>query len=461
MIIMYAEREMCFKFTFDNGAIYECSTQRDDCVVTEYSIKETESVNVGNPLGIISSNTLQLSIFDDSGVLARTNTSSPYYGYMRNGVKIEVFEKYKDSLDTERTVSFGVYYTDSWQNSNNGGDLSTVNISAVDKLTYVGKLPIPELDDYGGVTVVDLYYNLLKKCGAGLTDNDIYADPSLELSMSFTIMKGDRMMSVLNSIAQALIARITISRDGKIMLLPAFPKAEPEETLDAEVFSSINFSQNQDNNYNKVQLKYNLVSDRASEELARYEGLVLKPGENTINDLSLTSDAVGLDGVYIEYTSTPEKYLGMIEYIAYQGYQSGVTVRIKNNTSENISCNIAVWGTSTALSDATVERELPYIGGVTTSNVADTLMLESYIIQTEEDANKYLDDVVNYITKTSHEVSVSGMLPTYFKAGMYITITDDSKVSRDDITGTFYIKGVTLDFNMTTMVTLNMYKVEG
>lgn len=455
------EKPMHFKLTFDNGKIYHCYSDNSDTdIAVSYNISETEADTSGNPLGVISSSTLSLEIFERNGDLSKTNKNSPYYPYMRSGVKIEVFEKYTDTLGRPREEPFGVYYSDSWQNSNRGGEASAVSISAIDRLTYICKLPIPELEDYAGVDVVDLYYRLLLNCGAGLTQTEIYADPSLELSMSFTLTKGARMMESLNSIAQALVARITLTREGNIKLMPAFPEKVITHTVDASVLEGISLNQNRDTGYNRVTLNYNLVSGRASEELARYDNLILKPGENIINDLSLSSSAVGLDGVYLDYSLTPARYENVIEYITYKGFQGGVSVKIFSNLTEDLPCSISVWGTGTALSSASISKDVPTIDGVIPQKVADTLMLESYIIQTEADASAYLDKVITYLKSIGQGLTIYGDLDTSFEVGQYITITDDLNVSEDDITGDYYVTGVDIAYDGDTSVTLTLYKVE-
>ena len=113
------------KLTFDNGEIFETTTENDNssssCCVN-LQINESEANIMGNPLGIFTSNTVNLEIVDKTNSLIPTNNNSKYYGYMRNGVQINIYK-------LPNLEPFGEYFSTSWDIVREGGDYQTVNIT--------------------------------------------------------------------------------------------------------------------------------------------------------------------------------------------------------------------------------------------------------------------------------------------------------------------------------------------
>lgn len=71
---------------FDNGAKYTAVSDNDQNNILEsFNITETAAELSGNPVGIMAPNYANFNIIDKNNLLLTTNTSSPYYGYMRNG----------------------------------------------------------------------------------------------------------------------------------------------------------------------------------------------------------------------------------------------------------------------------------------------------------------------------------------------------------------------------------------
>ena len=171
-IAMIDGQQLKCKLTFDNGKVYECSTTNtDDKVLQTARINESEGITSGNPLGIMSSNSVNLSILDSAGVLVLTNASSPYAGYMRNGVKIELTLINKDGSESP----FGTYYTDDWDTKMSNGGYDTTNLNGKDYLDYIGNMEIPELDAFASVEISELLVAIFE--GLGLKSDQYYINP--------------------------------------------------------------------------------------------------------------------------------------------------------------------------------------------------------------------------------------------------------------------------------------------
>ena len=436
------------KLTFDNGEIFETTTENDNlnssCCVN-LQINESEANIMGNPLGIFTSNTVNLEIVDKTNSLIPTNNNSKYYGYMRNGVQINIYK-------LPNLEPFGEYFSTSWDIVREGGDYQTVNITGDDKLTYIGNMEIPELPSYIGLDVTDLLTNLFK--AIGLTEENYVIDESLSLSMSFSITKGSRVREVLNSIAQSLIARITLKRDGKIYIMPAFPNAEiTGEIENDEDIQNFTTSHNMANIYNKVKLNYNLISNKPAEILETLNNVELVLGLNTFSNISINKNILSYDGVYVEYDADEVSNDDKISRIDFKGYQGGISIEIESTKQEPFLCNIEIAGRTANATDSYVESTIK----TTDAKVANTLSLESFVIQHESDAKAYVNKVVDYLEKISHEVVLHGLFSEEIETGIYIIINSDLI----ELQGKYYITEYNMLVGEGSNTSIKAIKIKG
>lgn len=434
----YNNEQIRITMRFDNGATYVASTNNTgDKVLETCTIDENEGNTNGNPLGIMSSNTIHFTIYDSSGVLVKTNKDSPYYGYMRNGVLCLV--EWQDSDGAYHP--FGTYYTNSWNNTRSDGGYQSVSISARDRLNYIGNLNIPELPAFSSIEIKTLLVEIFQ--AIGLTDMDYYIDPSLNLTLTFSITKGAQLRETLNAIAQALIARITINRLGIIEIKPAFPEIPSDlDIVDGKYISSGAMEQNPYTDYATVQLSYYELGIQNSVILATLDNANVANGLNSFDNLQLSNRTQGIDLATFEYDVTSENNETAISDIGYTGYQGGVSVTIESTNSDNIVGTITVEGRETGDSEVVISKDI--FGA--DRKVSNTLMLTSDYIQTKSDAQSYINAVVAYINKIRNsgrfEQSIIGFM---LETGKYISLQSDDK----DMDGTYYIQGITFNVGET------------
>lgn len=435
-------------FTFDNGATFETTTDKtniDNSCIINFMLSESEANLIGNPLGIFTSNSLTLEIVDKLGVLIPTNISSPYFGYIRNGVKIEVFK-----LDDGEP--FGVYYSNSWDVNRENGTFKTVTIAADDMLTYIGNIETPELPSYIGLDIKELLKNVF--LAIGLEEKDFFIDESLQLSMSYGITKGEKIRDVLNGICQSLVARIVLRRDGVIYVTPAFPNTEPYGEIKTDAFiENYTIAHNQSNTYNKVKLNYNRVTNRPSEIIETLNNVELVMGVNEFNNIEIPQNVISYDGVFVEYEANSESYDDKIKNISFKGYQGGISITIESAKSEPFFANIEIAGRLANATDSYVESTIK----TTDAKVANPLILNSFVIQNEQDALSYVNKVVEYLEKISHQVDLNGLFSTEIEPGMYIVIRSDV----EELAGKYYVMGYNLTCGEGATTSLQCLKMRG
>lgn len=447
-IAMIDGQQLKCKLTFDNGKVYECSTTNtDDKVLQTARINESEGITSGNPLGIMSSNSVNVSILDSAGVLVLTNASSPYAGYMRNGVKMELTLINKDGSE----APFGTYYTDDWDTKRSNGGYETTNLNGKDYLDYIGNMEIPELDAFASVEISELLVAIFE--GLGLKSDQYYINPSLNLELTFSVTKGAKVRDTLNAIANALIASITISRNNVIQVNPAFP-TQPAEipVLESHYISDTTIGHNRDSQYNEVRLDYVAVGIQESVDLARLNSYRLAPGPNSIDSVEIPSNTQGIDGIFVSCSATHLNYAALIGDIDYTGYQGGISISIESLAEEAFDADIVVSGRT---SGSTRKSIYAKVGGNKSINTGLTLMLTSEYIQSDAIAKKYIADVADYLSKIAATIRFNCLLSPVIETSSYVQLENTA----DTLDGIYFITGLSFNFSETYSVDVTAIKI--
>ena len=450
-IPQWGVEEVRLKMIFDNGEEYECSTKNtNDHVLLNCKIQENESNTHGNPLGIMSSNSAYFTIGDYSGLLVKSNTQSPFFGYMRNGVKCILEWVDGDNV----SHPFGTYYTNGWDNTKREGAFQSANISAQDRLNYIGNLNVPELPAFSSIEISDLLINIFTAIGLESSEYDI--DPSLDLTLTFSIVKGAKLRDTLNSIAQRLLAVITIDRAGIIKIRPAFPEVPQSiNSIDCDVVSigSATLKQNQYTDYATVQLSFYELGINNSVTLATVPNNNINQGENVFDNIQLSNKTQGIDLVTFEYDVDDENYVDSIDDIEYTGYQGGISVNIDSNNEETLNGIITVEGRETGDAEVVISADIISAD----HKVSNTLFLQNDYVQNRQQANQYLALVVDYIEKIRNSVHFENAIISYLlESGQYIRIEN----ADDWLNGLHYVTGVSFNIGESYSVNFDTIKFD-
>lgn len=433
---------------FDNGGTYTALSDNDsNSVLNSLDITESSAITSGNPTGILEPNYANFKIIDFSDTLLSTNQVSPYFGYMRNGVKCSLYVSY----DGGEFEPFGVYYTEDWQSEKSNGGYSEVSLSCVDNLEYIGNKELPPLPAYSGVNVIDMVKNIFK--GIGLSEADYHIDETLSLTMIYAVTKSTTVREALNSISQALIARIYTDRAGIIQVVPAIPTKEVKYKVEDLYIESFNVQHNRISQYNKVKLLYNKIDNRPADTILELNNIHIIPGLNELKNLQINSNILSIDGVFITTEADEVSNLDKIEYIDYTAYQGGIDIAIFSNKTEGFYGNLEVIGRITGITDAFVESEIKG----TDAKIANTLTLENPVIQDVGVAQTYVNNVAAYLSSMSQQVVFGGALCSMLGVQDYIEIlSEDSTVA-----GTYLITQVNIVDGEAYGLTATAVKIKG
>lgn len=309
-------------FYFDNDMKYEVSLydNSDEKFITYFRKRQPRSISYNSFFGSIASNKLNLSIFDANNYLDINNTDSPYFDYMRHGVKIEL---QIEDIENNTYVPFGTYYVTKWSNSFYDGLQDVTPIEAEDELTYILDSDMPKLPAYSGVKAIKLISDVLVGCG--VDKNRIKIDTSLDYELPFGTTEDDKVGYFLNSICTALCAVMVINDNNDVLIYSALRGYGKNWNI-FELPIKVTGRNNIKSTYDGVKVTY----DKA---VGREVGTIL---DTVINIEGQVTEIEGLgfnNKMLSVLEISAEKDDVDAEILDFQAYQNGIDLKVKCNKS--------------------------------------------------------------------------------------------------------------------------------
>lgn len=351
-----------------------------------------------NPLGIAESSTMSMEVFDENDYLSPMNSASIYYGQMVNGVEI----KMEISYDGQNWGPYGSFYVTSWSGSFSDGYHNLVQISAQDALNAIGNKEVPALPVYANITIRTLIAYVM--LGLGYTEDQYYVDPSLDYSLPYGLIAGTKVREFFNNICQLTLSRVTISKTGIIMFVPAYGLSQNynEIVLTPDELGSLSNKNTSNIDYNEVVVKYLEMLGSSEETLLEDNSHSIDVGVTTITDLKFSKKALAIKNVNVICGNR-----NRLSSVVYAAYQNGIQVSIAS-TVQIDECKIVVRGIAASTKDREVKVPITnasLVGG-------RPFEFDTQLMMEEKDANNLARDIVQYIENISKQISVSGTVIT-------------------------------------------------
>lgn len=421
--------------TFDDATSYEVDdyTFNPNKTIVSINTSEAESVTSGNPIGIMTSNSIHLSIIDTSGCLNISKKDGPYYNKIRNGVKIELYTKHNGAEDL-----YGTYYTTDWGTPFSGGSDEPTSITGKDKLNYIGNKEIPKLPIYSGVPIGTLIKQVFN--GVGISDDEYYVDPSLSIGTVFGITVGSRLRDFLNQVAQALVARVVLDRHGVIMIVPALRTYGDQYRISDRYTENVRSSHNSSLIYNKIRVNYKKPGTSELDMIASINGVKITGGKNEIKNIVFDKKVMSIDQVEFIHNNGGNDIGDVIDNIYWVAYQNGIDLSFDNVLSSNIeNVNIVIYGCILNEIDSSEEIDIPN----SDAYLSNVLEVQNSLIQDAESAKDLANSLSDYIIKMNNVWEMSTQLNPFATTGDRVII--DSTYA--DYTGNYKIISCRTNFS--------------
>ena len=421
---------------FDNGLTYETQTHSlGNNSIVSFRKREVEQVNYTNLFGSISSNEISIRLFDVLDRLNISNTESPYYRYMRQGVKIEAYISY---LGGDYWQDYGTYYVESWSGVFSDGLQDIVQINAVDEMKYILNNDMPKLDVYSAVNIETLIKWVLSGCGVDA--GRVYISPALDTSFKFGVTEDVKVGYFLNEVCQALCAVINITNSNMIKIVPALASYGNQYDLSSKYIESIENLTNTRNIYTKVKCLYDKRRGSRYGSLL-YDNLELNNDEGHLNVLRFNKKALNIKEIRVESDN-------LISFGGFMAYDRGMDAVIGNIKPEE-EVNITVSGDYITSSEKYTISDIEYADIKNNRSVS----YETYnkYIDTEAEAQAISDKLARFIELNNSKVRLRTIYTPKITLGDILTFSDSELlkgsykvIGNETSHGTSYEKILTL-----------------
>jgi len=375
------------RFTFNSGVVYE-GVGTDE--VLQVDIQRDLADNNTDPLGVVRSGTISIKLMDKDKKFVKNNKTSPYFGLLSEGFKIEWYI----SIDGGVFTKHGEYYATDIKNSSGNGGYNKVTINGADILQYIGNQPVNIVGIRRNQTVKDYLASIFNSVGLNASQYNI-AD-TLTKTIKYTYTFGTKLKDVLNSVAKSYMCNIFVDGNGIIQVVDLLDLAnKTTKRMDFDgVVNTFEVALGTDllDTYNAVRLKYTNPTVVKGDTLLEISDFEIPAGTNELS----------------EFTFSNNKKADKIEYVTIVPVESDVTISINNirwtqdsiilnvtNPKETaIRAKIVVKGDCLIENTAVMER---YISGIPVER-RKYIEIDAKLIQSDSYAEEYCTIILHYLS---------------------------------------------------------------
>ena len=323
-----------------------------------------------NPLGAISANEIDFTLFNKDAMFNPANTTSPYYGKMKLNVPVKVFMK-PDKSDVDWDP-LGLFYVTNWAAPSAG---TTADVTAADILQQVFLKPKPNIPVEHNKTFKEMFEQVFTALGFTAIVSDLLTE---ELNYTYA---DDKPRALLQELLRAAVAYCTTDASGNIVVKPFRGSGVAVATLtDSDQINSLEIKQSILKTYDGVALTYHLHQLSDQESLIDIKGLAIEPGDTVLDAVSFSKSPVK-SIVGIRTTSTGN----MIAIKGFEYSTNDIVITTTNNGAL-VDCDIMVNGIAVETTPVLLSDEC-----------SNPLKIENKYIQTATYATAYKEILKKFV----------------------------------------------------------------
>lgn len=366
--------------------------------IKKVEYRNTEGNTESNIMGATRASSADIYIYDPDDSLSPTNTKSPYYGLMYNGIEIKIYK----AFDGTTWENYGTYYATGWYGGFSDGGYNEVRISGCMRVECLGTREIPKLKVYTGLKIIDLIDKVFT--GLGLTksvDWDVKDINNLQnLDMLYGVSTGDKVIDFLNNVCQLMLARVITDRDNKIWFVPALKTYGTSWTIPGDITGPIDNNTTDSVNYYKLRVQWMKKGSIVKGTVLSDSAYNFDCGNGTINDINFSSKVLSVYSLKVEheYDDVSDKF-SKLHFNSWQdSMQLDYTLNGNPISDAYISVDGQIVNTSDKYAETTLSTGSPINGSTLTF---DTKMIfNDDIIPNQIAAN--LKTYVEALSKNKH-----------------------------------------------------------
>lgn len=279
----------------------------------DVSLIEEAAGEAQNPLGAVTANTMDFALSNESQIFTPTNTESPFYGFIRMGIKVEPFIcstlshlDINAETDVDITwISMGSFQVVDWVAKS--GSL-VANVATVDPMINIINRPLPRLPVLRDITHGELLGEIFRALGVAEFQIDTRV---IQDTIDFATFEHNATVSgAMQTIADSAICTVLYNRAGIPVMRPFLDGVPVLELNDSNHIIDVDTQQSILKNYDGVDLTYYRTSLTDTKELLNISQLHISDGLYVHGPFAFDEPACRIRGVR---SVTPGPYFIEIE----------------------------------------------------------------------------------------------------------------------------------------------------
>lgn len=387
--------------------------------ITDISLNENLSAINNNPVGVVSSNVLKLTLNSNDRSLFPENTESKYYGLMNNSATVNI-----TLTDEEGDIEFNTFYISNWYTSITSSSPYKVIIECTDLISILNKNIVPSGIITDNIDTKETFIYLINKLNEQLVDKYKIKYDSEDInfgdfkSIELDNLETYNMSDLLNTISQCTLTNIYIDRDNKIKTDYCLDDKKTESvcTLSDKInITSATIDTGGLVKYNTVKTNYIINTINSMSKLTTINNQKLTPGINTFNSLDLGNKTFRINTIVINTQVDDRIVLDKFEYD-----KRTCTVVINNTGISDVDCDIDIYGQSFKESTLSI---------IKSNGDSNELLEVTNRLILPKDAELYTTKLLSLVGIRNSSISVSGFFNPRIKLGDTVYVDVEKSIN--------------------------------
>ena len=428
-------------FTLSNGTTFTLnnnSSINTTNFVSSLKIKEALSAENDIPIGVNTSNILDLEIISNNKALIPENTNSTYYGYMNNSAIIEIY-----ITENNEQIYFGKYFVNTWKSSISSDSPNLVKISATNIMSIISKQAVPDVEINTGMYIKNYLLNVIDKLNDELpqTKQIEYDEEDINFDafpvMQFSNLDTENMGNCLNGLSQCTMTNIFVDREGNLKTDYCCDDNPAEAVYSFDVMTSASAGDGVLVKYDSIKVNYSLGNILDVEQLASLYQQDCIAGDNLFNNISLGEAVYKINRIEV-VAEDPSIFVG-VKSALYNKNKMQVTIEADAATKVDIK----IYGQRLDTTNLVYETD-----GENKLEITNRVIEQSYV-------EKYANNMLQLINFKNNSMSVDGYFNPRVKLSDTVFINCTNAMS---ISGYYKVVGLDWDLSMYGKCVMSLIK---
>ena len=430
-----------------NNSISNQSNSNIANYITDVSLDENLNAQNNNPVGVVSSNTLKISLNSNDRSLFPDNSNSPYYGKMDNSARV-----YLTLIDNDGTITFNTFYVSNWTTSISSSTPYRVIIECTDLLSIICKNNIENILITDNLSTSEALIYMLDRYNASIEDkykvhyntNDIKFDNFNHIVLDN--IDSENIGSWFNILSQSTLTNLYIDRDDLFKTDNCLDDKASESVC--TLSDKINITQASVDSgglvrYNGVKTNYIVNSLNGISKIVNMNGQSLNGGSNKINDIKFSQRVYKVTGICLNvHNSVP------VDITDFTYNQRRAKLELYNNSGDIVNVDIVISGQTFMENTLSITK-------LNDSSSNEILEVTNKLLSAD-DAEIFTSNLLKLCGLRNSSLTVTGFINPRIKLGDTVYVDLESSINTK---GYYKVVGINMKINNIIKTTLKLIKI--